>query len=122
MLLPRMVVHGAPVAPPAALPRITVRPAGQDIPAEPFESPGARDARLVKKHLSAFDRFFLNRYNLFGVSKEQRARSAEAIEQGALQLNDLADQLEFNRRPGQETAADRKLREAYLDLYLSRPR
>jgi hypothetical protein len=124
--LPRMVVHGAPdLAKPATsstLPRMHVRPAGKDTPADPFETPAARDARLVKKHLSAFDRLFLNRFNLFGVSKEQRARQAEDVEQTARQLDDIADLLELNQRDGRNSAEDRKLREAYLDAFVARPK
>lgn len=39
---------------------------------------GAWDKELVKRELSDFDRFFLNRYTipLFGISKEERARQA----------------------------------------------
>lgn len=39
---------------------------------------GAWDKELVKRELSEFDRYFLNRYTLplFGISKEQRARDA----------------------------------------------
>ncbi|MFT3830025.1 MAG: hypothetical protein QM691_10015 [Opitutaceae bacterium] len=39
---------------------------------------GAYDKELVKRELSAFDRYFLNRFTvpLFGISKEARAREA----------------------------------------------
>ena len=126
--LPELVVHAnadrsskAMSAP--KLPRLaTPRPPGQDAPAEAFETPLARDARLVKKHLSPLDRFFLNRYTPFGITKEQRARQAEALEQNARQLNEFAELIEGRTKDKNQTESDQKLREVYYDTYLSRPK
>ncbi len=125
--LPRIIVrptnNTAQAEPAIQLPRIVVvRPAGKEVKPEAFETPAARDERLVKKHLSAFDRFFLNRFTFLGVSKEQRAREAEAIEQSARRLSEIADLLELSRSGKPETAEDRKLNEAYLDAFVSRPK
>lgn len=126
--LPELVVHANADSPSQAmsspkLPRLaTPRPPGQDSKAEAFETPLARDARLVKKHLSPLDRFFLNRYTPFGITKEQRARQAEALEQNARQLNEFAELIEGRTKDKNQTESDQKLREVYYDTYLSRPK
>lgn len=101
------------------LPRMVVRPPVRDEPPVQFETPAARDERLVRKHLSEFDRFFLNRFTPFGVSKEQRARATEAVEHSAQQMDEIAEYLEY----GSSSAADeKKAREAFLDTYVARPK
>lgn len=123
--LPKVVIHPIPMekSPPThPLPRIPVQAPVKDIKVDEFMSPAERDEQLVKKHLSAFDRSFLNRYNIFGVSKEQRAREAERLEQSAVQLNHIADIIEVSQQLGIETDEDRKLREEYVKLLRTRPR
>ena len=61
------------------LPLLTVRErAVQRMEEEALYRQGAFDEELVKRELSAFDRYFLNRFTLplFGISKEARARAA----------------------------------------------
>ena len=73
--LPRIIVRSTQEeTPPVTLPRIIVRPLN-DVKIEEMLTPAARDAQLVKKHLSSLDRNFLNRFTLplFGISKEARA-------------------------------------------------
>lgn len=60
---------------------------------------GAWDKELVKRELSEFDRFFLNRFTipLFGISKEARARSAYLERKNRefnTRINEYADALE----------------------------
>lgn len=129
VILSRIVVQpgggaeAANVEPTVRLPRLVVRPK-EGAAAEEFETPAARDERLVKKHLSALDRLVLNRFSLFGKSKEQRAREAEAIEQQAWVLGEVAELIEFSQETGGEgeTAEERELRELYLDVFVSRPK
>lgn len=125
--LPRIVVrptnNTAQAEPAIQLPRlVVVQPAGKDVKPEAFETPAARDERLVKKHLSSFDRLFLNRFRIFGVSNVQRAREAEAIERSARQLNEVVDLVELSRFGKPETKEDRELNEVYLDTFVSRPK
>lgn len=130
--LPRIVVRPTASPPPATpavqLPRLVVRPrpAGRDAEPDAFETPAARDEQLVKKHLSRFDRLFLNRFTLplFGRSKEQRASDAEAVEQSARQLTEMAELIDLSQSAAaeNESDADRQLRETYLDAFVSRPK
>jgi hypothetical protein len=128
LALPRMEVHAkegeAKPEPALQLPRIVVRPpAGKDLPAEKFETPAARDERLVKKHLNVFDRVFLNRFTLplFGIAKEKRARDAEAVEQTAKQLDQVADILELTQQEQGNSAEAKKLQELYREVFMARP-
>lgn len=126
--LPRIVVHPSDTAarqePAVQLPRLVVRPKGKDVKPDDFESPAARDERLVKKHLSILDRKVLNRFTLplFGISKEARARHAEAVEQSARRLTEISELVQLSQEGKKETDEDRKLREAYLDAFVSRPK
>lgn len=101
---------------------MTIQPPVKDEPAEAFETPAARDERLVRKHLSAFDRFFLNRVTPFGVSMVQRAQQAEAIEHSGMELNAIAELVEGNESDKGKTEENRRLREAYYDTYIARPK
>lgn len=124
--LPRIVVRpgeNKQPAPRPSLPRAVVRPPVKDVPKEEFLTPEAEAARLVEKHLSRFDRFFLNRFTLFGgESKESRARNAEAIEHAAVQLNEVVDLLEVAAFEPRDPAEEKKLRDLYLDTYVKRPK
>ena len=127
--LPRMVVHALdqnkPQDPAVQLPRLVVRPAGKDQAPDGFETPAAKDERLMKKHLSAFDRLFLNRLKLpplFGTSNEKRARDAEAVEQSARRLNEISELVTLSDTGEPETKEDRELKKAYLDAFVSRPK
>ncbi|MEO6876690.1 MAG: hypothetical protein ABI222_17910, partial [Opitutaceae bacterium] len=93
--LPLFMVRGRPdPTPPAPLPRIMPRQfQGKDDKSDhTFETPAARDERLIRKHLSGLDRLFLNRFSLTGGSgvagMASRAHQLEAIEQSTGQLND----------------------------------
>lgn len=121
ILLPKVTVRG--LTPPKPLPRVEVQKPGRDLPGEEWESDSARAARLVKKHLSVFDRTFLNRFTLplFGLSKEVRSSEAEAVEAKGRQLNELADAVEIGTLAGQDPEVTKKLREEFLRIYYSGP-
>lgn len=130
IILPRMIVGGwgemeeAAREPPVRLPRLVVRPK-KGAKAEGFETPAARDERLVKKHLSALDSKVLNRFPILGKTNEERAREAEAIEENARVLGEMAELVELTEgmRDGSEAENEaRKLRELYLDVFVGRPR
>ncbi len=126
VVLPEIIVH-APAMPKGdvvRLPRVQTAPPGKDLPPQPFESAAAKDARLQKKHLSVFDRTFLNRLTLplFGVSKSARAAHDEAIENGVTQLNELADQIELAAQTGADAKEQRALKELYYEAMLVRPK
>ena len=59
-------------------------------PAGPLEwlTPKAQDVELVKRYITPFDRYFLNRFSLplFGISKEARARMMHEEDR---RLNDM---------------------------------
>lgn len=127
VVLPRIVVRPTfkQIAPPPALalPRTKPRPApGREPPVDPFMSPEAKAAALVKKHFTPFDRQVLNRFTLplFGTSKEKRAQQAEAVEQGARQLGAIADLAELASLAGEGRAEQKKLKELYLDAFVGR--
>jgi len=120
--LPKMTVNGEKAPPPLTYPRLYV-PEVQNhsaAAAAPFESPAARDARLVKKHFSPFEQAF-NR--LLGNSLVGLARQEEARQYSATQFNDIAELLELSLLIGNETPAEqKKLRGEYLDALAARPR
>ncbi len=126
LVLPQMTVTGAREKV-RRLPLIFVQPPARNVP-EPdlpdWETPAARTARLVKKHLSSFDQA-LNGHALplIGESVEARALKAEAIEASARQLNNVADLLELSLLTGTETPEEqKKLRAEYWKAFYERPR
>lgn len=128
----------APAPPPAGekileLPKITIRsPAGptikrlprvdppplpvKDLPAEPWESPTGRDARLVNKHLTKVEQKILGKWAI------GKAREAEFRLQKAAQLDDLARVIEMQAALGLDPKEVKKLRDEYLKLYYSGPK
>ena len=80
---------------------------------------GAYDKELVKRELSAFDRYFLNRFTIpvLGVSKEARARQAyldrknSELQNRMARLNDLVSELD----PAEAREFRAVLRDAALD-------
>lgn len=125
--LPRMIVRSTKeetATPAVTLPRIVVRPSLNNVKIEELLTPAARDAALVKKHLSSFDRNFLNRFTLpwFGRSRESRARNAEAVEAAASQLNAIADLIERESGEDADSEEQKKLKKLYLEAYISRPK
>lgn len=126
VVLPRIVVRPAAEAQKdvMVLPRLIIRAHGKEIKGDPFLTPAARDAQLVKKHLSVFDRSVLNRFTLplFGQSKESRARQAEAIEQSARGLNEVADLLDVAGREERDPKEEKELQKLYLETFYSRPK
>jgi hypothetical protein len=103
---------------------VNARPSRNKVEIEEHLTPAAKDAQLVKKHLSSLDRDVLNRFTLplFGRSRESRARSAEAVESTARQLNALAEVIEKDAALGADPAEQEKLRKLYLELYMARPK
>ena len=125
VMLPVFIVRSTSLAAPKSvspLPKLIVRPTFKDEPPEQFETPAARDERLVRNHLSEFDRYFLNRVTPFGVTKEQRAREAEAIQHFAREIDAIEELLEFDGADKAGTEEARKLREAIYVAYVSRPK
>ena len=118
IVLPAVRVEGK--ASRAPLPRASVAPAEKSVTIDRFATPEERTAKLVEKHLSAFDRLFLNRFTPFGYSKEARAADAEALEQNAWQLNEVADRLELWRASGTDPAEYERLKKLYLEAYHDR--
>jgi len=128
VLLPRIVVRAPTVTQKTetvvTLPRLIVRPRGKEMPSDPFLTPAARDAALVKKHLTVFDRKVLNRFTLplFGISKEARARQIEAVAHSAAELNKISDVLELSESEGGDPEEQKRLRKLYLDAFIARPK
>lgn len=125
--LPRIIVRpnqSNSTSPKKPLPRMRVQAPVKDIPPDGFLTPEADAARLVEKHLSRFDRFFLNPFTLplIGESKESRARKAEAIERAAVQLNTIVDLLEAEGSEPRDSAEQKKLKDLYYDAYVNRPK
>lgn len=126
IVLPKMTITGQQEKLPA-LPRIFVQPPARNVkePADPnMETPAARNARLVAKHISGFHHA-LNSHPipLIGETLEAKARKAEAIEVSARQLNTVADLLELSLLTGTETPEEqKKLRAEYWKVFYERPR
>jgi len=106
---------------PFYLPRLTTPTPVDNEPGEPWESPGARDARLVKNHLSKLDQL-LNRFAWFGSSLAARARQAEATKEKARQMNRLAFAIEMQAALGLDPEEVKKLRAEFEKLYYSGPK
>ena len=108
---------------PTPLPRLTFFSPVRDLPGKPLESPSARDARLIRKHLGALDQF-LNKITLpfIGQPLAARARQAEAELQRAQQLNGIADAIDTGILIGQDPELIKKLRQEYLRLYYAGPK
>ena len=127
VLLPQVTVTGKSKPAPevfSPLPRLNVRPPVKDLPAVPFETPSARQARLVRKHLTAFDRLFLNRFTvpIFGISQAARAERLEREEATALAFNEVAEGIEWVFWTGKTPAEKKQLKEMYYDVLVARPK
>lgn len=120
VVLPEVRVEAKAEASRPVLPRAHVPPAQKRVELDEMLTPAEREARLVQKHLSAFDRFFLNRVTPLGISKEARAAEAEAREQNARQLNQVADQLELLRASGIDAEEYERMKKLYLEAYHGR--
>jgi len=107
--------------PPSTLPRTLVPSVVADVTIEPFSTPEAVDEKLIERHLSPLDRFFLSRYTL-GRSQRERAREAEAIYSSAQQLNEVAQSIEVSSAAGMHSDELKKLKALYYQLYLTRPK
>lgn len=100
------------------LPDMTVmEKAQQKMTEESLYQKGAYDKELVKRELSSFDRNFLNRYNILGMSKEARAREAYLARRNA-EMQERLGQL--NRMVALQDKTEARefrevLREAALD-------
>lgn len=124
LILPVIVVEGKTDKQPVALPRLKVPAPARNLPTQPFETLEVRRARLVKKHFTNFEQA-LNRRTipLVGQSLEARAAKMESRESAALQLNEIADNLELAVALGVESEEEQKeLRAELLRLYYGRPR
>ena len=102
---------------PKPIPRMTAPKPLRDLRGEPLESGSAKDARLIKKHLSFLDQL-LNSHN----AQVALAREAEAREQQVNFMNGLADAIELDTAVGRDPAQIKKLRDEYEKLYYSGPK
>jgi hypothetical protein len=114
--LPKITVHPIYDAP-KHLPRIEPPPPGRDLKGEPLESGSARDDRLIRKHLPLLTQL-LNSHAV----QVALARAAEAAEQQAVQMDELAGAIELQQALGRDPAEIKKLRAEYLKLYYSGPK
>ncbi|PTY03124.1 hypothetical protein DB347_22640 [Opitutaceae bacterium EW11] len=105
------------------LPRPRESKPQKDVRIDEFTSSTARDSLLVERHLSSFDRLFLNRVTIpiIGMSNIERAKEAEVISHSAGGLNRVADAIESSELTGDHEEA-KKMREEYYRLYLKRPK
>jgi precorrin-6B methylase 1 len=78
----------------------------------------------VKKHLSTFDRSFLNRWKIpfIGKSNISRAKDAEAIESSARQLDVIADLIQSKTGEPRDPEEEKKLKKLYLETFMTRPK
>ncbi|MDI1249988.1 MAG: hypothetical protein PSV13_14085, partial [Lacunisphaera sp.] len=105
------------------LPRIQFFSPARDLPGELFESPKAREARLVKKHLGPVGQVLNKiRLPLFGPIFSANVVQAEAELQRAQQLNGIADAIDTGTLIGQDPELIKKLRQEYLRLYYAGPK
>ncbi len=107
--------------PSTPLPRVPVAAPKNDVVIDEFLSDEGKAEKLVEKHLTAFDRLVLNRFNIFG-SKKRRAAEAEAREQFARGMNDVADAIEQADAWGKTEEEKAKLREEYYQLLSNAPK
>lgn len=118
-VLPKMTVNGEKEKRPA-LPHLFVQPPVKKVeePADPnWETPAARSARLVKKHIGSFEQA------INGRAAAGKAAAAEAREHAAKQLNSIADLLELSAQLGLDDPEEqKKLRAEYQNALLDRPR
>lgn len=118
LALPTVTVH-PDTEPPKHLPRIEQHRQLHDTPAEQFESPAGRDARLVRNHLSPLAQAL---HKIFGISAVAAARQMEAEKEKARQMNELATGIEIQEALGRDPADIKKLRAEYTKLYYSGPK
>ena len=80
--------------------------------------------KLVERHLPGLDGKVLNKFHLplVGMSKEERAKEAEAIRQSAVQLNEMAEALDVAAVSNTDKEELRKLKEEYRKIYMARPK
>jgi hypothetical protein len=70
--LPEMTVE-TQALPSAQLPRLVAPAPQKDVKFDPFIPKAAQTELLIEKHLSVFDRLFLNRFDIFGSNKKRPA-------------------------------------------------
>lgn len=117
--LPEMTVE-TQALPSVKLPRLVAPAPQKDVKFEPFMTPEAETELLVEKHLSVFDRLFLNRFDIFG-SNKARAAEAEDREQFAQAMNSIAEGIEQADAWGLTEKEKKQLKKEYLQLLISRP-
>lgn len=87
---------------------------------DPFIPKAAQTELLIEKHLSVFDRSFLNRFDIFG-SNKKRAAEAEDREQFAQAMNSIAEGIEQADAWGLTEKEKKQLKKEYQQLLMSRP-
>lgn len=117
--LPEMTVETRAL-PSVQLPRLVTDAPQKDVKIEPFLTPEAKAELMVEKHLSVFDRLFLNRFDFLG-SNKARAAKAEYREEFAHSMNFIADGIEQADVWGLTEEEKKQLKREYLELLMSRP-
>jgi len=102
----------------SALPRLYTKAPVKDLPAQKWETPEARLARLVQKHFT-----FLERRLGSPLALAREAEQREAAEAAVLQLNSVADLLKLGALAGLDDPEEqKKLRALYFQTLAERPR
>lgn len=117
--LPEMTVE-TQALPTIQLPRLVAPTPQKNVKFEPFMTAEAKAELLVEKHLSVFDRLFLNRFDFLG-SNKARAAEAEDREQFAHAMNSIAEGIEQADIWGLTEEEKKQLKKEYLQLLMSRP-
>lgn len=117
VVLPKMTITGKK-DPSRPLPTLHVPAPLRDLPADPFETPDARRARLIKKHLAPLEARLLG-----PAAAASRAEEREAIASATTELNDIAALLEISAAAGLDSPEEQKrLHAEYYRAYYGRPR
>lgn len=117
--LPEMTVE-TQALPSMQLPRLVAPAPQKEVTFDPFIPKAAQTELIVEKHLSVFDRLFLNRFDIFG-SNKKRAMEAENRELFAHAMNSIAEGIEQADAWGLTDAEKKQLKKEYLELLMTRP-
>ncbi len=120
MELPEMMVEEKRL-PGGSLPRLQVAQPKKAVAIDPNRPLSEQLDLLEEKHLSAFDRLVLNRFQLLG-SNARRALEAEQRERFALSMNELAEAIDEAGLWGVSEEEKAELRKHYYQLLVDGPK
>lgn len=118
--LPEVTVE-TDALPDAGLARPVVAPSVKAVTPEPFLTAEAKTELMIEKHHSLLDRFFLNRFAIFG-SNKARAAEAEQREQFARAMHTIADGIEQGSTWGLTEEELKELKKQYYELLNAAPK